>query len=137
MLAESPPPNSEVILADRPGAGLVELLEGAEAVILIDAMHSGARPGTIREFAFDELPGAMRLVSSHDLGVAAAIRLAQKLGRGPSVGKVIGIEIAPTSTEHFSELGDQMRDVLAQAAARVRSLAAEFDERRLSIPPAD
>ena len=30
---------------------LVDLLEGAEAVILIDAVRSGALPGTIHEFS--------------------------------------------------------------------------------------
>jgi hydrogenase maturation protein HypF len=132
MLAQSPPPNCEVIAADRPGTALVDLLEGADAVILIDAVRSGAPPGTIHEFTFDELDRcASRFVSfsSHDLGVAAAIQLAQKLGRAPSVGKVIGIEIAPWSMAHLSELSHQTRDALCRAVARVRSWAAEFEDR--------
>ena len=96
VLAESPPPNCEVMAADRPGTALLDLLEGVAAAILIDAVRSGAPPGTIHQFRFDELDRcAAHFVSSHDLGVAAAVRLAQKLGRGPSVGRVIGIEIAP------------------------------------------
>ena len=89
MLAEAPPSNCEVIAADRPGTALLDLLEGAHAAILIDAVCSGAPPGTIHEFTFDELDRcAVRFVSSHDLGVAAAIQLAQKLGRAPSLGRV-------------------------------------------------
>jgi hydrogenase maturation protein HypF len=130
MLAKSPPPNCEVIAADRPGTALVDLLDGANAAILIDAVRSGAPPGTVHEFTFDELGGcAERFVSSHDLGVAATIQLAQKLGRAPSVGRVIGIEIAPVSTRHLCGLSAKTREAVCRAIARVRSAAFEFDGR--------
>ena len=129
MLAEAPPSNCEVIAADRPGAALVDLLEGANAAILIDAVRSGAPPGTIHEFAFDELDHCpARLVSSHDLGVAAAVQLAQKLGRAPSVGWVIGIEIAPASTPQLCRLSPQTREAVRRAVERVRSSAIDFDD---------
>ena len=130
ILAASPPPNCEVIEADRPGAALVDLLEGAKAAILIDAVRSGAAPGTIHEFRFDELDHcAARFVSSHDLGVAAALQLAQKLGRAPTVGMVIGIEIAPSSTAQLCGLSPHTREALPRAVARVRSTAMEFEDR--------
>ena len=130
ILTEAPPSNCEVIAADRPGTALVDLLEDADAAILIDAVRSGAPPGTIHEFRFDELDrGAARFVSSHDLGVAAAIRLAQKLGRAPAVGKVIGIEIAPGSTAQLSGLSAEARAAVYRAVERVLSAAVEFDDR--------
>lgn len=130
MLAEAPPPNCEVIAADRPGSTLVDLLDGADAAILIDAVRSGAPPGTIHEIKFDELGGAAtRLVSSHDLGVAAAIQLARRLGRGPSVGRIIGIEIAPADTARRRGLTSQTRAAVGRAVERVRSTAVEFDDR--------
>ncbi len=129
-LVKTPPPNCEVIAADRPGTALVDLLEGADAAILIDAVRSGAPPGTIHEFAFDQLDYTMaRFVSSHDLGVAAAIQLAQKLGRGPSAGMVIGIEIAPATTARLSGLSPSTRDAVPRAVVRVRLVAAAFDDR--------
>lgn len=130
ILADSPPPDCEVIEADRPGTALVDLLEGAKAVILIDAVRSGAAPGTIHEFRFDELDHcAARFVSSHDLGVAAALQLARRLGRAPTVGRVIGIEIAPSSSAELRELSPHTRIALHRAVARVRSTAVEFDDR--------
>jgi hydrogenase maturation protein HypF len=130
MLAKSPPPDCEVIAADRPGAALVDLLEGASAAILIDAVRSCAPPGTIHEFTFDELGGcAVRFVSSHDLGVATTIQLARKLGRAPSVGRIIGIEIAPADTTRLCGLSPKTREAVGRAAERVWSLAAEFDDR--------
>ncbi len=130
MLAEAPPPNCEVIAADRPGTTLVDLLEDVDAVILIDAVRSGAPPGTIHEISFDELArSAARFVSSHDFGVAAAIQLARKLGREPSVGRVIGIEIAAGKTAQLSGLSAARRQAVCRAIERVRSLAAEFHDR--------
>jgi len=131
VLAESPPPNCEVIAADRPGTTLADLLDGADAAILIDAIRSGAPPGTIHGFAFDELERcAARFVSSHDLGVAAAIQLAQKLGHAPSVGRVIGIEIAPGSTAQICGLSVGTREAMRHAVEYVRSAAGEFDDRQ-------
>ena len=131
MLAGAPPPKCEVIAADRPGTALVDLLDGAETVILIDAVRSGALPGTIHEFPIDELDRcAARFVSSHDLGVAAAIQLARKLGRAPFVGKVIGIEIAPGSTAQICGLSVGTREAMRHAVEYVRSAAGEFDDRQ-------
>jgi hydrogenase maturation protease len=108
----------------------VDLLDGAEAVILIDAVRSGALSGTIHEFSIDEVDRrAARFVSSHDLGVAAAIQLARKLGRGPFVGRVIGIEIAPGSTAQLSGLSARAREAVRRAVERVRSAAVELDAR--------
>ncbi len=131
VLAAAAPPNCEVIAVDRPGTALVDLLEDADAAILIDAVQSGAPPGTIHEFAFAELDcSAAHFVSSHDLGVAAAIRLAQKLGRAPSVGRVIGIEIAPGGTAQLCGLSPGTREAVCLAVERVRSWAIEFDDRQ-------
>jgi hydrogenase maturation protein HypF len=130
MLAEAPPTNCEVIAADRPGTTLLDLLEDVDAVILIDAVRSGAPPGTIHDISFDELArSAARFVSSHDFGVAAAIQLARKLGRGPSLGRIIGIEIAPANAARPRGLNAQTREALGRAVERVRSSAAEFDDR--------
>lgn len=130
MLAEAPPPNCEVIAADRPGTALVDLLEGASAAILIDAVCSSAQPGTIHEIDFDELDRSTEpFVSSHDLGVVAAIQLAQKLGRAPSAGRIIGIEIAPADTTRLCGLSPKTREAMCRAVARVQSAVVEFDDR--------
>jgi hydrogenase maturation protein HypF len=130
VLAQEPPPNCEILAADRPGAALVDLLEGADVAILIDAVRSGAPPGTIHEFSFDELHHcASHFVSSHDLGVAAALRLAQKLGRGPSVGRVIGIEIAPANAAELYGPSSQTCETVSRAVARVRAAVFEFADR--------
>jgi hydrogenase maturation protein HypF len=130
-LAAAPPPNCEVVAADRPGASLIEMLDGAGAAILIDAARSGAPPGTLHEFGFDELErcAAARLVSSHDLGVAAAVALARKLGRAPVRGRILAIEIAPAPEGAPCGLSANAREAAERASIRVRQLADEMNPR--------
>jgi hydrogenase maturation protease len=81
------------------GTSLMEALADVESVILVDAVCSGAAPGTIH--AFD--PNAERLPvntfsgSSHAFGVAEAVELARSLGRLPGCCRIYGIEAACVS----------------------------------------
>jgi len=127
ILAEAPPPDCDVIIADRPGAGLIELLDGADAAIVIDSVCSGAPPGTIHELKFDDLrhyPAG--LVSSHDLGLATAIQLARALGRAPVCGRIIGLEIAPPRSQPTGLLSSHSKASIGRLVDRVRACAAEL-----------
>ncbi|HYB90121.1 MAG TPA: hydrogenase maturation protease [Candidatus Binataceae bacterium] len=127
ILAEAPPPNCEVIVADRPGVSLLELMRGIDAAILIDAVRSGARAGTLHELSFDDVARcAARFVSSHDMGVAEAVALARKLGCAPERGKIFAIEIAPAPARRAFTLSQTMRPALKRALDRVRSWAEEL-----------
>ena len=102
LLAAAPPPDTEVIEADRPGATLIELLDGADAAILIDAARSGAPAGTLHDLDLRDLPRqTITLVSSHGLGVIDAVRLACVLGRAPTCGRVLAIAISAEQIAGF------------------------------------
>ena len=60
---------------------LLEAWQTAETVILIDAVHSGAPPGTIHRFDAHEspLPANFFRCSTHALGLPEAIELARAL----------------------------------------------------------
>lgn len=74
--------------------GLIDVWEGEEHVILVDAVSSGAAPGTIHRFDADAgpLPARLFSASTHHLGVAEAVELGRSLGRLPDKLEVIGIE---------------------------------------------
>jgi hydrogenase maturation protease len=83
-----------VIEQSGDGAALMEAWGGAEMVIIIDAVMSGAAPGTIHRFAASVQPlqkDAFRC-STHAFGVAEAIELARALGKFPQHLVVYGIE---------------------------------------------
>ncbi len=120
-LAATPPPGAEVIAVDRPGATLIDLFDGADAVILIDAAHSGARAGTIHDIDLQVLAShTLGLISSHDLGVAEAVQLAARLGRLPARGRVLGIEIASQAASQQAGLSTSARAVVRGVVRRAR-----------------
>ena len=73
---------------------LIDACEGAQAVWLIDAVSSGAKPGALHRFDASDhgLPAALFRVSTHRLGVADALAFARALGRLPPRVVVYGIE---------------------------------------------
>lgn len=78
---------------DRPGLGLIELIEGFETVFIIDAMQSGREVGVIDcvdESALEALDGYF---STHRLGVVEALQLAKALSVLPKKVRVYGVEI--------------------------------------------
>lgn len=78
---------------DRPGASLISRMEGAEWIVVIDAMQSGGMPGRIQRFDWNGVSAYRQGLSSHGFGVLAALTLARELGCLPSRLDLYGIEI--------------------------------------------
>jgi len=76
------------------GAELLDAWKGAECVILIDAVQSGAPPATIYRFdaRAESLPAWFSHVSTHTFGVAEAVELARHMDELPPKLIVYGIE---------------------------------------------
>jgi hydrogenase maturation protease len=75
------------------GDQLLDRLDGRGTLVLIDAISSGARPGSIHRFDWPGLPiESLRPGSTHDLGPGEALRLAATLGLLPPQATVWGIE---------------------------------------------
>ncbi|MFH1766194.1 MAG: hydrogenase maturation protease [Gemmatimonadota bacterium] len=86
---------ASVVLAGRPGSGLLELLPPDQDCILLDVTSSGAPAGTLHQILLDELSPASlpdSRVSSHGFGPGEALALARTLGRQLPKGYFIGIE---------------------------------------------
>jgi hydrogenase maturation protease len=89
------PGRIEILALDRPGAMLPVHWRETDIVILLDAVRSGAVPGTRHCLDARDLPGAHVSCSSHGFGVASAIGLAQALGNLPSKLLLRGVEADP------------------------------------------
>ncbi len=76
------------------GAALMELWKNHKRVILVDAVHSGERPGTIHRFHANvkKIPSQFFHYSTHAFSVAEAVELARSLGQLPDTLIVYGIE---------------------------------------------
>lgn len=107
------------------GFSLFDACGGAGAVLLIDAVQSGAPPGTVHRLdavAGPLPPDALRC-STHALGVVEAIELARALGELPARLYVYGIE-----GEDFGPGEGLSAAVAAAAAALVQELVVELTE---------
>ena len=85
-----------VIEAGTPGLGLLDMIEGFDKVIIIDAIVSGAPIGSIHRFTDEILPKRDALpFSLHGFNIADAIELGKKVcpQKLPKI-VIVGIEIA-------------------------------------------
>lgn len=74
--------------------GLIDAWTGHDRVVLLDAVHSGAAPGTVirRDLLAGALPRDWFRLSSHQVGVADAVELARAMGTLPRRLVFIGVE---------------------------------------------
>jgi len=101
------------------GFELMDLWQEADEVIIVDATHSGAPPGTIH--CFDPLAQPLpsgAFASSHTIGVVETIEMARQLGRLPGSMAVYGIEAESVATG---------TTISPPVAAAIEKLAAEID----------
>lgn len=93
-LRHSCPEGVRVVEASGEATQLLDTWQNMDASILIDAVCSGAAPGTIYRVdpCSEPMPQAAFACSTHTLGVAEAIGLAQALQQLPRHLVVYGIE---------------------------------------------
>ncbi|WP_026289116.1 hydrogenase maturation protease [Thioalkalivibrio sp. ALMg11] len=108
-------------------AELMDLWQDHDPVILVDAIVTGAAPGTLHRLdAREPLPRGARY-SSHGIGLAEAVELARALDALPPTLIVHGIE--PAHLEDGTGLSLQAIDAIPRAARRI------LDDLTLAISP--
>jgi hydrogenase maturation protease len=88
------PAGVEVVPCELEPSRLIEAWEGAASALVVDAVESGAEPGTVWRFdaSAEAVPARAFRSSTHALGVGDAIELARALGRLPERVVVYGVE---------------------------------------------
>lgn len=94
------PEGIEVVSCDEEPSRLMEAWEGAESVLLVDTVSSGAPPGTLHSFdaGGEAVPARTFRSSTHAIGIADTIELARALGRLPGRVRVYGVEAGGFTT---------------------------------------
>ena|ERR1700751_1177942 len=87
-------PKCSVIEHTGEGAALMELWKDVDCLIVIDAVRSGARPGTVSRFdaTLGPLPGLMFRDSTHAFSLVEAVELGRALNQLPRHLVVYGVE---------------------------------------------
>ena len=121
-MRKEPIPHVTVLEAHGDGTSLLQDWQDAHTVILIDAVHAEALPGTVYrlEPLQQPLPRQLFSCSTHAFGVAEAVALAQALQQLPAHLVVYGV------TGKTFRVGDGLSAEVAQAVPRV--VACVLDE---------
>jgi hydrogenase maturation protease len=115
-------PGTRIIEASGEGAALMEAWQGAARVVLIDAVESGAEPGTIHRIdaARQKVPVRFFRYSTHAFSVAEAVETARALGSLPPCLVIYGIEGARFTAG--APLSREVESATRAVAARVTRL---------------
>lgn len=109
------------------GMTLLPLIEDAAAVLLLDAVHTGAAPGTVVIRQGRQLPGFFKnILSPHQIGLSEVLGAAQLCGTLPAHIALVGIEaenIAFTAAAS-STVRNALPAAVRQAQATLHELLA-------------
>jgi len=112
----------ELIEAGMSGLGILDFMRGADAVIVIDAVHSHQAPGTIHRLVIPEDLGLLMqpawnsgTMSTHGFGLGETLTLSHTLGTLPPTTLVYGIELVQT------EMGTAVSSTVIEAIEAVVS----------------
>ncbi len=105
---------------DRPGPLLLEAMAGEDLVLLIDAMYSGARPGTVKRLAAEELELMDGAVSTHGFDLATTLELGRRLAQLPDTLIIVGIEMGAVPEREITHR--TVTETLALARPRLGQL---------------
>lgn len=93
-LRDRVPAGVELVECDQEPSRLIDAWAGAESALVVDAVESGAAPGTLHRFdaGAGPIPAGVFRSSTHAFGVGDAVELARVLGRLPGRVLVYGVE---------------------------------------------
>jgi hydrogenase maturation protease len=118
------PPEVHLIDGGTWGMNILPVLEGADDIIFLDAIRTGAAPGTVVELEGDEMPRMLsHKMSPHQIDLREVLALAMLRGTLPDQLVAIGVE--PDRVEMTLDLSPPVTAALDEIVARtVARLAA-------------
>lgn len=115
-------PNVKVDVQELPGLALLDLLNGSDAAILVDAVKSSSPPGTIHRLDIDQLASFRSdSKSAHGWGVAETLQLDRLLN---PLSRKIPIRLIGVEAEQF-ELGKGLSEVVTNVLPQVCKIIQE------------
>ena len=108
------------------GLALLGRLSGRRALIIVDAVKTGAPPGTVHRMTLAELRGANpgRADSAHEGNAGALLAAAQLVDELPDHLFVVGVEPEKIATGHG--LSDAVKRALPEASEEVHQLLTQL-----------
>lgn len=117
----------EILDGGTLGYLLLERLEGAEALIVVDAAHLGREPGALGVFAgadMDAFLGANPTASVHEVGLMDLMQMLALLGQTPRRRALVGVQ--PAVIDWVTELSPALGGSVSAASDAVVALLSEW-----------
>ncbi|QEM68391.1 HyaD/HybD family hydrogenase maturation endopeptidase [Geobacter sp. FeAm09] len=126
------PPHVEIMDGGTLGLDLLHKLEGGGRLLVVDAVETGGKPGTLVRLSGRELPVALQTkVSPHQMGLKDLLAVAELLGHAPREMVLIGVQ--PANIEMGAELS---RNVAEKLEEMIGNVLAELREWGVETCPA-
>ena len=122
------PEGVDIVDGGTAGMELMETMANRDQVILIDAVNTGAAPGTLITLEDDEVPALFRSrISPHQLGISDLLGVMQLTGETPKHFTLFGA--VPFSMDTGTELSADMAPLLPELVTRVVARLRELGVR--------
>jgi hydrogenase maturation protease len=124
-LAGTLPGDVDVLEREGEPTSLIAAWEGADTVWIVDAVSSGAAPGTVHRVVATEepVPASFARSSTHHVGLPEAIELSRAVGRLPRRLVLYGIEGRSFATGEA--LSPEVAAAVDAVAAAIRAEVVE------------
>ena len=122
------PSGVELVDGGTWGMNLLHIIEGADTVILLDAIRAGGAPGAVIELEGDAVPRRLALkLSPHQIDLAEVLALAALRGTVPPRLLAIGLEpdVVEMSTALSPAVEAALPALLARVALRLSAVSAD------------
>jgi hydrogenase maturation protease len=129
LTAQQVPAGAKVVDFGIRGVHLAyELMDGYDALVLVDAAPHGQTPGTVSLLepnlgSLPDSPAAGGLVDAHGMEPTSVFSLLQSLGETPATTLIVACE--PADTSDGMGLSEPVAAAVAPAAEMVRNLLTE------------
>lgn len=124
MLAAAPLPGATVVEVGTAVWDLVELLDGVDALIAIDAVQAGRAPGSVMLLQGEDAHTALCGSGAHGIGLMEMLSLS---GSSPATVVVVGIE--PEDICYGIRLSETVTQALPRVVEAVRLTVAAWQAR--------
>jgi len=113
------------------GISLMEHLIGYERAILIDALVSDEKPGSISVSALDSIPdySAFHIASAHD----TSLQNAMKLGRGLGVALPEEVIVVGIAAGHVYDFSEELSPPVAAAIPKATQMVLDLVTQKITV----
>jgi hydrogenase maturation protease len=119
-------PDVDIIELGTAGLALLDFVEGYDRLIVLDAITSGASPGTVNVLTGNDVARAAHLGVGHEADLPTTLALGRRLARRQIPKEVVVVAVEASDLHSFSErLTPAVEAAIEPALAEVAQLCGD------------